>query len=159
MFKKDNLEVPSDKVNTIIGKDTHFNGTINGKGLIRIDGEAEGIINNQGDIVVGESGRVFVEMKARNITIAGKYEGTLEAEGKLELKRTGRASGTFKANALLVEEGAVLSGKMEMHYHEDGAAEGQAKKEKQYGPFDSDRLAQNKQKGPLEDKSSKEKAL
>ncbi len=158
MFKKDNLEVPSDKVNTIIGKDTHFNGTINGKGLIRIDGEAEGIINNQGDVVVGESGRVSVEMKARNITIAGKYEGALEAEGKLELKRTGRAIGTFKANALLVEEGAVLSGKMEMQQQE-GEVEGQVKKEKVYGPFDSDRSDQSKNKGPLGDKSSKEKAL
>ncbi len=158
MFKKDNLEVPSDKVNTIIGKDTHFNGTINGKGLIRIDGEVEGIISNQGDIVVGESGRVSVEMRARNITIAGKYEGALEAEGKLELKRTGQAIGTFKANALLVEEGAVLSGKMEMQQQE-GEAEGQDKKEKVSGPFDSDRSNQSKQKGPLGDNYSKEKVL
>lgn len=158
MFKKDNLEVPSDKVNTIIGKDTHFNGTINGKGLIRIDGGAEGVINNQGDIIVGESGRVLAEMKARSITIAGKYEGTLEAEGKLELKRTGRATGTFKANALVVEEGAVLSGKMEMQY-QDSEKEAQVKKEKLYGPFDSDRPDQGKQKTTLGDKSSKEKAL
>lgn len=135
MFKKDNMEVPSDKVNTIIGKDTYFNGTINGKGLIRIDGEAEGIITNQGDVVVGEGGRVSVEIKARNITIAGGFEGSLEAEGKLELKRTAKALGTFKANVLVVEEGAVLSGTMEMENKEE-ASSSQSIKENTYETVD-----------------------
>lgn len=121
MFKKDNLETPSDKVNTVIGKDTVFNGTINGKGLIRVDGEAEGEISNQGDVIIGESGRGSVDLKARNITIAGFYEGSLEAEGRLELKKTGTAIGTFKVNGLLVEEGSVLSGTMEME--QEGATD------------------------------------
>ncbi len=114
MFKKDNLETPPDKINTIIGKDTHFKGTLTGKGLIRIDGEAEGSIVNKGDLIVGESGRVKAEMKANNVTIAGYYEGALEAEGKLELKKTATVVGTFKINGLLVEEGAVVSGSLDM---------------------------------------------
>jgi len=118
LFKKESVEIPADKVNTIIGKETFFNGTINGKGLIRIDGEAEGNISNKGDVIVGEGGRVAVEVKARNITIAGHYEGVLEAQGKLELKRTGTAIGTFKANSLVIEEGAVFSGTMEMKHKE-----------------------------------------
>lgn len=114
LFKRDNLETPPDKVNTVIGKETYFKGVINGKGLIRIDGEAEGIITNKGDIIIGESGRVTVELKARNVTIAGHYEGDLDAEGKLELKKTATAVGTFRANGLIVEEGAVVSGSMDM---------------------------------------------
>ncbi len=121
MFKKDNLETPPDKINTIIGKDTFFKGTLTGKGLIRIDGEAEGSIVNKGDLIIGESGRVKVELKARNVTIAGYYEGTLEAEGKLELKKTATAIGTFKTNGLLVEEGAVVSGSLEMKVKDETA--------------------------------------
>ncbi len=158
MFKKDNLEVTSDKVNTIIGKDTFFNGTIKGKGLIRIDGEAEGNINNQGDVVVGEGGRVSVEMKARNITIAGRYEGTLEAEGKLEIKRTGTAVGTFKVNALVIEEGAVLSGAMQMQ-QKDQPGSGQEKKEKSFGSLNPEPAEKNKQQGVLNEVKSKEKVL
>jgi cytoskeletal protein CcmA (bactofilin family) len=122
LFKKDNLETSPDKVNTIIGKDSVFKGTIHGKGLIRIDGTAEGSIANVGDVIIGESGKVSVDLKARNITIAGQYEGTLEAEGKLELKRTATASGTFKTNGLLIEEGAVLCGSMEMKLKDQAAA-------------------------------------
>lgn len=121
MFKKDNLETPPDKINTVIGKDTFFKGTLTGKGLIRIDGEAEGSVVNKGDLIIGESGRVKVDLKARNITVAGYYEGALEAEGKLELKKTATASGTFKTNGLLVEEGAVVSGSLEMKVKDETA--------------------------------------
>ena len=39
MFKKTPIETPPDKVNTVIGKDTCFKGSIKAKGLIRIDGD------------------------------------------------------------------------------------------------------------------------
>lgn len=118
MFKKDNLEVPPDKVNTVIGKGVFFSGTISGKGLIRIDGEAEGSVSSKGDVVVGESGRLIADLKGRNITIAGYYEGALEAEGKLELKSSATLVGSCKVGNLMVEEGAVLKGSADMNLKE-----------------------------------------
>ncbi len=123
MFKKDSVETVPGKVDTIIGKDTFFSGNINGKGVIRIDGEIEGAVQNKGDVIIGENGKINAELSARNITIAGLYEGTLEAEGKLELKKTATAIGTFKANVLIVEEGAVVSGSMEMKQKEQAGKE------------------------------------
>lgn len=114
MFKKDQLDTPPDKVNTVIGKDTHFKGSIRAKGLIRIDGEMEGDVTTQGDVVIGESGRVALELKARNIAVAGRFEGALEAEGKLEIRSTGIVIGNIKTNGLLVDDGAVFSGNVEM---------------------------------------------
>jgi cytoskeletal protein CcmA (bactofilin family) len=122
LFKKDNLETPLDKVSSVIGKDTFFKGNIDGKGLIRIDGGAEGSIVNKGDVVVGESGTVSVDLKANNVTIAGKFNGSIDAAGKLELKRTAAAQGTFKAKELLVEDGAFFDGSMEMK-KKDGSSE------------------------------------
>ncbi len=114
MFKKDQLDTPPDKVNTVIGKDTSFKGSIRAKGLIRIDGEMEGEVATQGDVVIGESGRVSLELKARNVAVAGRLEGTLEAEGKLEIRSTGIVIGSVKTNGLLVDDGAVFSGNVEM---------------------------------------------
>jgi cytoskeletal protein CcmA (bactofilin family) len=114
LFKKNSLDVSSDKVNTVIGKGTIFQGTMVGNGLIRIDGEAKGDIKNKGDVIIGESGTVAVDLKARNVTIAGHFEGSIEAEGRLELKKTSTAIGKFKVNGLLIEEGAIVSGGMEM---------------------------------------------
>ncbi len=143
MFKKGSVETMSGKVDTIIGKDTYFSGTINGKGVIRIDGEVEGLVQDKGDLIIGENGKVAAELKARNITIAGLYEGTLEAEGKLELKKTATAIGTFKANGLVIEEGAVLSGSMEMQ-QKDQSDKGKVddknvqKRDWSYKPLSSD---------------------
>lgn len=123
MFKKDNLETPPDKVNTIIGKDASLKGTINCKGLIRIDGLAEGTISNKGDVVIGEGGRVKADLEGRNITIAGNYEGTLVAEGRLEIKKTATVVGVLKANTLLVEDGAVMTGSMEMKHKEQAGTQ------------------------------------
>lgn len=114
MFKKPPLETPPDKVNTVIGKETCFKGTIKAKGLIRIDGEMEGVIETQGDVVIGENGKVNLELKARHVAIAGRFEGNLEAEGKLEIKSSGVIIGSVKTNGLLVDDGAVFSGSMEM---------------------------------------------
>jgi len=121
LFKKDYLDTPLDKVNTIIGKDIFLKGDIKGKGLIRIDGHVQGSITNSGDVIIGESGQVEVDLKARNVTIAGNYNGTLEAEGRLELKKTARIKGTFKVNGLLVEDGAIVSGSLDMKMGEQGA--------------------------------------
>lgn len=114
MFKKDQLETPPDKVNTVVGKDTHFKGSIRAKGLIRIDGEMEGDIITQGDVVIGETGKVALDLKARNVAVAGRLEGSLEAEGKLEIRSTGVVIGNVKTNGLLVDDGAVFSGNVEM---------------------------------------------
>ncbi len=114
MLKKPPIETPPDKVNTVIGKDTYFKGSIKAKGLIRIDGEMEGEIDTQGDVIIGEGGRVNLDLKARHVAIAGRFEGNLEAVGKLEIRSSGIVVGSVKTNALVVDDGAILSGNLEM---------------------------------------------
>ena len=114
MFKKDRLETPPDKVNTVIGKDSICKGSLKAKGSIRIDGDMEGDLSTQGDVFIGESGRVAAEIKCRNIAVAGRFEGTLDAEGKLEIRSTGIVTGCIRLNGLLVDDGAIFSGEVEM---------------------------------------------
>lgn len=115
MFKKPPMEAPPSKVNTVIGKETFFKGSIKTKGLIRIDGEMEGDIITEGDVVIGESGKVQLDLKARHVAIAGRFEGSLEADGKLEIKSSGIVIGSVKTNGLLVDDGAIFSGNMDMN--------------------------------------------
>ncbi len=122
MRKKNQLDVPPDKVNTVIGKDTYFKGSIKAKGLIRIDGEMDGEITTQGDVVIGESGKVTVELKARNTAVAGHVTGSIELSGKLEIKSTGSVIGNVKTNGLAIEDGANFSGTCEMKRKDQGAA-------------------------------------
>lgn len=102
--------VSPDRVDTIIGKETEFKGTLKSHGVLRVDGRVEGEILHQGDLIVGPSGLVVANVRARHVTIAGEVKGNVEAEGRLELVATGRLSGDIRVNHLAIEEGALFLG-------------------------------------------------
>lgn len=114
MFKGSRQESLPDKVVTLIGPDTYLHGTIKTKGLVRIDGVIEGELETEGDVIVGENGRAMLEIRARNVAVAGYFKGSLDLAGKLEIRSTGTVTGSIKANGLVIDEGAHFTGNCEM---------------------------------------------
>ncbi len=102
------------KVDTIIGKETEFKGTLTSNGLIRIDGKVEGEIIHKGDVAIGEAGNITANIKARNVTVAGTVSGNVEATGKLELLPSAKVYGDIAVGSLVIGEGAVFKGTSEM---------------------------------------------
>lgn len=113
MFKKKE-ELDYANVDTIIGKEMSFNGTLTGKGILRVDGNVTGEIVQNGDIVVGESGNIEANIKARHITISGSVKGNVEASGLLQLLPVARVFGDIKVQNLSIADGAVFKGACEM---------------------------------------------
>ncbi|MDD4078975.1 MAG: polymer-forming cytoskeletal protein, partial [Eubacteriales bacterium] len=74
MFSKKE-EIDTTKIDTIIGKETVINGTIEAKGILRVEGKITGKLNTNGDIIVAASGLVEAEIKCRSISIAGTIRG------------------------------------------------------------------------------------
>lgn len=105
---------PSEKVETIIGKDVEVKGTIAASSGIRIEGKVEGEIKNEGDVIVGKDARVKASIKARHLTVAGDVEGDIELSGQLELEGSGRLRGDIRVNALIIADGAVFDGSSNM---------------------------------------------
>ena len=119
------------EIETIIGKDTQLKGSVKAQGTIRIDGQFEGDIDSEQDIIIGESGRVTAKINARNVLISGVLQGNVNAAGRLELMSSGKLYGDIKANALIIGEGAVFKGVSDMidtsgnkstETYQDGAA-------------------------------------
>lgn len=108
----------SSKTNTLIAKDTIFKGTIISEGIVRVDGEMEGEIVAKGSVIIGQSGRAKLNIKAANVVISGHLEGAVDAEGKLQIKETGVLKGDVKAFELSILDGAVFSGISEMKSRE-----------------------------------------
>ncbi|MGI6097538.1 MAG: bactofilin family protein [Dethiobacteria bacterium] len=107
-----------DKIDSLIGKDTYFKGTIKAIGIIRIDGRMEGDIETQGDVIVSESGRVIAEIKARSVAVAGHLDGNVYARERLEIRKTGTLIGNISTKVLLIDDGAVFSGGCDMKIKE-----------------------------------------
>jgi len=110
VFKKKEEVVAYDKVETLIGSGTHFQGVITAQGTVRIDGAFTGEIKTQGDIVIGDDGVLEANIEARNILIAGEIKGNLQAKGKIEITPTGKVFGDIKVKNLIIDEGAVFRG-------------------------------------------------
>src|SRR5690242_11974285 len=127
MFGNKRAPVFSDQVETIVGQDTQIKGTINAGGTIRIDGQVEGEISAKGDIVVGETGIVKAQIKARSATIAGSLTGNADVENKLELTPSGKIYGDIKTGTLIIGEGAVFKGACEMRQGGDRPETGDGK--------------------------------
>ncbi len=102
------------KISTLIGKNTVIEGKVSGKGNFKIDGIVESDIEIKGDLVLGDTSLVTGNITAKNIIIAGKVVGNVEAAGQLTIKRTGNISGDQKCGSLIVEEGSSLIGKCEI---------------------------------------------
>ena len=110
MFNKEE-DIKKDEINTIFGQETEFEGKLNTKGSIRIEGTITGTVNADGDVFVGEAGTVKSNIEARKVVISGKVEGNVVAKDKLEILETGVLKGDLKAKKLVVEEGAKFIGK------------------------------------------------
>lgn len=110
-----------DKVDTIIGAGTLFVGEIHVKGTLRIDGRVEGKMICSGDIVVGESGVIEAEVRARSIKLAGILKGNTYASGILEIVSTGKLYGDLEVGKLVINDGAVFQGQCKMQNTETSA--------------------------------------
>lgn len=113
MFKKKE-EIDYANVDTILGKDVHFDGIIKGKGILRVDGKLSGKIIQNGDVIIGEGGVVEADIEARHVSVSGTVQGNIEASGLLQIYSNGRVSGDIKVQSLFIGEGAIYKGSCEM---------------------------------------------
>lgn len=97
------------KMETMIGADTHFQGTIRTKGSLRIDGRVEGGVSAE-FVIVGETGEVQGDITAKSIVVGGKVTGNIVAAGALELQARSQVFGDIRTAQLNISEGAVYEG-------------------------------------------------
>ena len=116
MFGKKNevINISSDKVDTIIGRNNTIKGSIKATGVLRIDGNVDGEVESIGDVVIGESGKVEGNISAKHVTIAGIVEGNIKADANLEILSAGKLIGDIVVGKLIINDGAKFDGKCEM---------------------------------------------
>ncbi len=102
------------RIETIIGKGTNIEGTVNIEGSTRIDGNVTGKVISNDTITVGSTGVVKAEVRAKAIVVGGRVEGNLFASEKVELQAKCELVGDITSKSLLVEHGAIFHGNSKM---------------------------------------------
>lgn len=120
MFKRRDEETsfktegPVERITSVLGDGTNFNGRLTGSGGVRIEGAFEGEITLNGLLVIGTTGRVTcAHLQANSVIVAGALRGNITAD-RVEIRSTGRIWGDVTTAAFSTEDGAFLRGKIQM---------------------------------------------
>jgi len=108
----------TEKILTVIGKDTAIIGTLQGPGSVRIDGRVQGEVDVEGEVIIGEGAVIEATVKGKNVQVAGHLTGNIVARGLLEILATGLVIGDVDVQSLKVADGAVFRGACLMHQPE-----------------------------------------
>ena len=93
MFNKEpENTAPSAGQTSIIAQGCKFDGKVDVKGTLRIEGEFKGDIGVPESLVIGKTGVVHANCNVKNAIIGGQLYGNITAENKIELhlERDGR---------------------------------------------------------------------
>lgn len=101
-------------IDTLIAAGCTLTGELRSTGSVRIDGSFKGTIAVDGDVVIGQDGKVSASIRARNLAVAGELHGDVVVDNRLELPSTGRLHGNVQMAVISLEEGALLEGECRM---------------------------------------------
>lgn len=118
MFMKKKEDSPA---NTIIGAGMKLEAAkLSGQEAVRIDGDYIGDLDLDGSIVVGETGSISGDMRAKHIQIAGRVNGTIRCDVTVHMTPTARVDGSIETKALITDEGACFNGNCQMTAAQSG---------------------------------------
>ena len=115
MFSK-NRNKPQNRIDTLVGADTHIAGDIQFSGGLRVDGSVRGNVTEKtdtpGTLILSEHGRIEGAVTVSQIVINGKVVGPVRASHYLELQTKSRVTGDVYYKSLEMHTGAVVEGKL-----------------------------------------------
>src|SRR5713226_9196325 len=104
-----------------LDKGVKLDGRLELSGAFRMDAQLKGTIVSNATLVIGENARVEGEIQGNQVVVAGRFDGTLTAKGRVEIQPKGVVRGEIHAPCLVIEAGGIFDGRC----HMTGNAEGQ----------------------------------
>ena len=100
---------------THIAVGSRVKGQITGSTDLMVEGEIEGKLELKNGVVVGSSGVVRGEIKARSVRISGKVHGNVRGEEMIEILPSGTVEGDVSSPRVVISDGAFFKGNIQMN--------------------------------------------
>ena len=107
---------------TVLSNQIKLEGRLQSTSNIKFDGEILGDLTTEGDLSVGQNGRVKGNVGGRNVVVGGSIHGNVSTSGRLEILATGKVFGDIVVGSLIIDEGGILRGKSAVHGEEAHAS-------------------------------------
>jgi cytoskeletal protein CcmA (bactofilin family) len=107
-----------DAVSTFLGHETVFDGTIEFKGTVRLDGKVKGkIVSKDGTVIIGDKATVEAEIAVETVIIKGSVTDKVQAKNRIEAYPPARIVGELQAPTISIDSGVVFNGSCSMESH------------------------------------------
>ncbi len=103
------------KIQSILGPETRFEGMLHSNGIIRIDGLVTGDVAEADEVIVGETGKIEGDIKAKSVVVAGHVMGNITASNSIKMLPNSRVYGAINTPLLSIYEGVVFQGNCTMN--------------------------------------------
>lgn len=101
---------------TTIGASLSITGEVSSDEDMTIHGRVNGKITMRaGSLLVSPTGKVKAAAQVSHISIQGSYSGDLAASQRVEMVNTAKVSGTVVGPAIVMHDGAVFNGTIEIN--------------------------------------------
>lgn len=110
----------SDQSFSVLGGDLAVKGDITARSDLHIDGVVAGDIACE-SLVQGEGSRITGSIVAKSARLSGKIDGSITC-GQLVILKSARITGDVNYDALTIEQGAIVDGKLSPHGSSQGKA-------------------------------------
>lgn len=108
-----------------VGPNLRFTGDIRvDEGLV-IEGEIEGtIVSEDKTLTVGKQGRVHGEIRGNTVEVRGRVDGEIYGHTLVHLHSTALVEGSVYCRRIVMDEGGVLNGSVDMTWEAEKTAKG-----------------------------------
>ena len=93
---------------SIIDKDLSVEGTLSCRGKLVIKGRVDGTLDGE-VVIISKEGSVYAKTKVSSMTVAGRFEGEIDASHELIILSTGSCKGKVVCKNLVVEANGKLN--------------------------------------------------
>jgi len=114
MAATDKPALPKGGGQTVIGTSIVIDGEISGDEDLVIQGTVKGKVALKESLFVESSGVIEADIETANVEVSGKVTGNIAATEKVELKADCKVVGDIRAPRILIADGAVFKGNVDM---------------------------------------------
>jgi cytoskeletal protein CcmA (bactofilin family) len=99
---------------SLVDRHSAFDGTFRSQRDLRVEGELKGNVTCEGTLFVSEGATIAATVDAEYVTVAGELTGEVHCRGRLQILPSGRVRATVSTGSLVIQEGAIYEGQLEM---------------------------------------------
>jgi cytoskeletal protein CcmA (bactofilin family) len=100
-----------DAVSTFLGHGAAFDGTLEFKGTVRLDGKLKGKVSSAGGtVIIGDKAVIEAEICVDTVIVKGRVTGSIDARKRFEAYPPAHIAGEIRSPVISIDPGVMFNG-------------------------------------------------